>query len=36
MEVTKPWIDARRYQEDRFRERSTKPNLPRDFFRMGY
>ncbi len=35
MEVTKPWIDARRYQEDRFREAFYEAELAERFLQNG-
>ena len=35
MEVTKPWIDARKYQEDRFREAIYEAELAERFLQNG-
>ena len=35
MEVTKPWIDARKYQEDRFREAVYEAELAERFLQNG-
>mgnify|MGYP001770833614 FL=1 len=35
MEVTKPWIDAKKYQEDRFREAIHEVELAERFLQNG-